>query len=146
MQQWFMAVGNKFVSWLLRSPFHGLVSRNMALISVQGKKTGRIYCFPVNYQRSADSVWVTSYKYRSWWKNLRNGAQVTIRIHGIDFVGQARVHETPAGVTEGLKTYFRLSPDTARFFSVKLDDDGSPDPVDLARIVPGRVVVEIKLS
>lgn len=146
MQQWFITVGNMIMTWLLRSPFHNLVSRNMALISVQGKKTGKLYRLPVNYQRSADSVWVTSYKYRRWWKNLRDGAQVTIRIQGIDFVGQAKVHETPAGVTDGLKTYFRMAPGAARYFSVKLDQDGNPDPADLARIVPGRVVIEIKLT
>jgi hypothetical protein len=100
----------------------------------------------VNYQKRADSVWLTSYKYRTWWKNLRDGAPVSIRIQGIDFKGLALVHESPSGVTKGLKTYFTLAPQAARYFSVKLDSAGQPDPTDLARIVPGRVVIEITLN
>ena len=146
MQQRFMAVGNKLISWLLRSPLHSFVSRNMALISVTGKVTGKTYQLPVNYQKSADTVWVTSYKYRNWWKNLRDGASVVIRIQGVDFHGQATVHETPTGVIEGLKAYFELAPEAARYFSVSLDTEGNPDPADLARIVPGRVVIEITLT
>jgi hypothetical protein len=145
MQQWFAKIGNGFMAWLLRSPLHPLISRSTALISVRGKKSGRSYRVPVNYQRSAETVLVTSYKYRSWWKNLRGGAPVVIRIQGVDFSGQAEVRESPQGVTEGLKSYFRLAPKTARYFSVSVDESGNPDPADLARIVPGRVVIEIKL-
>lgn len=146
MRQWFQKIGNSFMRWLLRSPLHGIVSKNVALISVRGKKTGQWYRVPVNYQRQAGTVWITSYKYRSWWKNLRGGASVIVRILGVDFNGRAEVHESPHGVTEGLKTYFRLAPEMARYFSVALDASGNPDPSDLARIVPGRVVIEITLE
>lgn len=146
MQAWFTKIGNRFMSWLLRSPLHFVISRNTALISVQGIKSGRWYRVPVNYQRSAETIWITSYKYRSWWKNLRGSAPVLIRIQGVDFNGQAEVHESPQGVTAGLKTFFRLAPETARYFSVALDQSGNPDSADLARIVPGRVVIEITLG
>jgi hypothetical protein len=146
MRQWFQAIGNKFMIWMLRSPLHGIVSKNMALISVTGKKTGHLYQLPVNYQREAETVWITSYKYRSWWKNLRGGSPVVVRIQGVDFNGQAEVHETPNAVSDGLRTYFRLAPGMARYFSVELDAQGTPDSSDLARIVPGRVVVQITLE
>jgi hypothetical protein len=122
------------------------MSKNTALISLKGRKSGRWYRLPVNYQRSGGTVLITSYKYRTWWKNIRGGAPVIIRIQGVDFKGQAVVHESPQGVTEGLKTFFRLAPGMARYFFVSLDEDGNPDPDDLARIVPGRVVVQISLE
>lgn len=146
MQNKFRSIGNWFMLRLLRSPIHGLVSGSMAAITVRGARSGRWYHVPVNYQRQADTIWVTSYKYRTWWKNLRGGAQVKIRIQGIEFEGQAVVHETPGEVGEGLRTYFHLAPQMARYFSVKLDEKGEPDPSDMQRIIPGRVVVEIKLQ
>lgn len=146
MRIWLTKIGNSFMSWILRSPLHSIISRNMALVSVQGKKTGQWYRLPVNYQRSGETVYMTSYKYRTWWKNLRGGAQVVIRIQGVDFNGQAHVHESPQGVTEGLKSYFKLAPESARYFSVSLNERGEPDPADLARIVPGRVVIEVTLE
>jgi hypothetical protein len=33
--------GNGFITWLLRSPFHGLLRKGMMLITVTGRKTGK---------------------------------------------------------------------------------------------------------
>lgn len=49
-----MSLGNGFMSGLLRSSLRGLVSGNMLLIGVTGRKTGRQYVTPVNYLRDGD--------------------------------------------------------------------------------------------
>jgi hypothetical protein len=41
--------GNDFMSWVLRSPLHGMLSNSMMLITVKGHKTGKEYTLPVNY-------------------------------------------------------------------------------------------------
>ena len=43
--------GYDFVAWLLRSPFHGMLSNGMMLITVSGRKTGKKYTTPVDYTR-----------------------------------------------------------------------------------------------
>ena len=35
--------GNDFITWVLRSPFHGMLSNGMMLITVTGRKTGKKY-------------------------------------------------------------------------------------------------------
>jgi len=33
--------GNDFMAWVLRSPFHGMLSNGMMLITITGRKTGK---------------------------------------------------------------------------------------------------------
>jgi|YNPBryBLVA2012_1023415.scaffolds.fasta_scaffold10173_3 deazaflavin-dependent oxidoreductase (nitroreductase family) len=138
--------GNGFMATLLRSPLHGFISKSMMLITVTGRKSGKTYSTPVNYLRSGDMLITTSYRERSWWRNLRGGAQVTVRVQGKDLTGQGEVIEDAAGVSAALAEYFRLRPGYARFFGVKLGADGQPDPDDLARATQTRVVVKIHLA
>jgi deazaflavin-dependent oxidoreductase (nitroreductase family) len=76
---------------LLRSPLHGLVSKRAMLITFSGRKTGRLYTTPVNYVRDGDTITVVSRSHRTWWRNLRGGAQVTVRVRGKDLKGVAEV-------------------------------------------------------
>ena len=39
--------GNDFMAWVLRSPFHGMLSKGMMLITITGRKTGKTYTTPV---------------------------------------------------------------------------------------------------
>jgi len=76
---------------LLRSPLHGLVSNRAMLISVSGRKSGRLYTTPVNYVRDGDTIAVVSRTHRTWWRNLRGGAPVAVRVEGKDLKGVAEV-------------------------------------------------------
>lgn len=48
----------RFMAWLLRSPFAGLVDGSVMLITVQGQRTGSAYPFPVQYARDGEEIWV----------------------------------------------------------------------------------------
>src|SRR5262245_25017771 len=65
-----------FMTWLLRSPLHGLLSSQVMLITVTGSVTGTRYTFPVNYVRDSGDLVVSSRVDRRWWRNLRGGAPV----------------------------------------------------------------------
>jgi deazaflavin-dependent oxidoreductase (nitroreductase family) len=84
---------NSTMKGMLRSPFHGLVSSSTMLITVSGRKSGRTYTTPVNYVRDGDTITVVSRKGRVWWRNLRGGARVTMRVRGKDLTGEAEVVE-----------------------------------------------------
>jgi hypothetical protein len=45
----------------------------------------------VNYVRDGDIITVISRRNRTWWRNLRGGAQVTVRVRGKDLKGVAEV-------------------------------------------------------
>lgn len=74
--------GNRAVAFLLRSPLHPIVSRHLALITVTGRRSGREYTFPVGYRRSGDRVTIAVGwpERKRWWRNLRPGAQVRLRL------------------------------------------------------------------
>ena len=42
---------NPMITWLLRSPLHGLVSKSIMLITYKGRKSSKEYTTPVNYLR-----------------------------------------------------------------------------------------------
>jgi deazaflavin-dependent oxidoreductase (nitroreductase family) len=83
------ALANGTMKVLLRSPLHGLVSERVMLISVSGRKSGRLYTTPVNYVRDGDTITVVSRTHRTWWRNLRGGAPVALRAEGKDLKGVA---------------------------------------------------------
>ena len=86
-------IGNPAVSLVLRSPLHPLVSRQLALITVTGRRSGHEYTFPVGYRRQGERVTVpVGWPERKlWWRNLRGGAPVRLLIRGEHHSGQAEV-------------------------------------------------------
>lgn len=47
---------NPIVKGLLRSPLHGLMSKNTMLIEFKGRKSGRMFTTPVSYHIEGDRV------------------------------------------------------------------------------------------
>lgn len=85
---------NRLVIRLLRSPFHRLLSRSVAVLTVTGRRSGRPLSLPVNYLREGDRVTVVAGRApeKTWWRNLgAEPAPVTLRLRGEDHVGAARL-------------------------------------------------------
>jgi hypothetical protein len=85
--------GNLAVALVLRSPLHPIASRQLALITVTGRRSGREYTFPVGYRRQGERVTIpVGWPERKlWWRNLRGGAAVRLRLRGHDHTGRAEV-------------------------------------------------------
>ncbi|MGZ4324235.1 MAG: nitroreductase/quinone reductase family protein [Solirubrobacteraceae bacterium] len=85
--------GNRAVAVLLRSPLHTLLSGQLALISVAGRRSGDSYTFPVGYLRVGDRVTIpVGWPARKvWWRNLRGGARVRLRMGNEERSGLANV-------------------------------------------------------
>jgi len=58
------------------------MSRNVVLLEVEGRTTGRLYLVPVNYRVFDGGISVLTYRYRKWWKNLRDGDETNIWLKG----------------------------------------------------------------
>ncbi|TET98080.1 MAG: DUF385 domain-containing protein [Anaerolineales bacterium] len=141
---------NTIVIWLLQSPFHGLMSRNTVLIGYDGRKTGKRYNVPVNFVRVAgedgDHLLITSERGRTWWRNLRGGSPVELRLQGTRLTATARTLEEIQEVEDGLMTYFVYAPGSTRYFNVGLDEGGGPRRNDVARVAQERVIIEVDLT
>lgn len=138
-------LGNWFMSWILRTPFHRLLSENVLLISVTGRKSGREYALPVNYQRAGDEIWITSRRERTWWRNLRGGAPVKLRLAGKMLRGRGEVFEEDVRVAKYMAEFLQRSPSLARYFGVGLDSEGKLRGEDVARAALERVMVRVKI-
>ena len=135
--------GNSFVTWMLKSPLHPLMGSTL-LLTVTGRKSGRKISVPVNYFRDGNDLWIVSKRDRTWWRNLKGSAPVSVRLQGHEFpaVGEAIVDD--ATVLSQLGQYVRMLPASARYLGVRLAD-GVPNADDLQRAANERVFVHICL-
>jgi len=140
---------NAIMAGLLRSPLHSFLSQNTMLMTYNGRKSGKVYSTPMNYIRvhepDGEVYLTTSYRQRKWWRNLRGGAEVTVRVQGRDLKARAEVAEAGAAVAEGLATFLGHVPAWAKYYQVKLNADGKPDAADVAEAARTRVIVRTRL-
>lgn len=71
---------NHIIPLVLRSPLHGLLSKNLLLLTYTGRKSGTQYMIPVTYFEDGGTILVFSNQ--RWWRNLRGGVPVTLRLRG----------------------------------------------------------------
>jgi len=93
-----------------------------------------------------ETLLTISYKRRTWWRNLRGGAAVTIRLRGKDINGQAKVIDDEVGVIEGLTAFIAGNPRTAHAFGIKVGLDGQPEPESLRQAARACVIVSTDLK
>lgn len=137
---------NPILTWLLRSPFHGMVSGGTMLITVTGRKSGKEITTPVNYIDMGEELLTVSFRRRTWWRNLRGGASVTLRLRGRDVRAHSVVIEVDEGVAEQLGAYFKRVPRYAKYLNVRLDEHGAPVAGDVLKSAKERVVILSRLA
>ena len=137
---------NPMIVWLLKSPFHFFISKGMLLITVTGRKSGKPISTPTNYLRDGDALWIISLRERTWWRNLRGGANVRVLLAGKSMEGRGQVFEEEKSVTQSLFEYYRKTPQTAKYVQISLDTAGLPVFEDCERAAQKMVVIKIDLS
>ena len=141
---------NSIIAWLLRSPFHPIISKNMLLLSYTGRKSGRRYSTPVNYVLMQDEngtyLLTTSLRSRNWWRNLRGGAPVSVDLQGKSIQAQAVVFEDPIQVTAYLKALYQSAPQYARYHQVAVDASGDVSAEAIERAAQGKVIIRTTLD
>ena len=129
---------------VLRSPVHGMVSKTVLLITFTGRKSGKTYTTPVDYSQDGDQV--TIFTHANWWKNLRGGAPVTLRIRGQELQGLAEpVAEDKQAIAAGLNVHLQKVPSDASFYGVTFDDQKKPRPEEVEKAAQTVVMVSIRL-
>src|SRR5579884_2877593 len=73
---------NPFVSAILRSPLHRLLSRRFMLLTVTGRRSGRTYRIPVGRHERNGALLVAADG--AWRHNLRDHAPFRLTIGGDD--------------------------------------------------------------
>jgi deazaflavin-dependent oxidoreductase (nitroreductase family) len=137
---------NPMMIWLLRSPFHGVVSKSVMLVSVTGRKSGRTISTPTNYLHDGNTLWFISWRDRKWWRNLRRGAKVRVLLAGKSMEGCAEVIEEEKAVAQSLLDYYRKIPQYAKYVGIGLDAAGLPVSADCERAAQKLLTVRIDLQ
>lgn len=135
--------GNDFVKFFLRTPLYVLIGNTM-LITVTGCKTGVKYTTPVGFYRDGEFLWVISSRDRTWWRNLRGGAEVELHIRGKDMQAFAEAILDEEAVATQVMEYVRRIPMSAKSLGVRMEN-GEPHPEDAARLAKERLFVKIRL-
>jgi deazaflavin-dependent oxidoreductase (nitroreductase family) len=136
---------NPLVIWLVRSPLHAILDRNTMVIVVTGRKSGKRYTIPVSYVRDGESLLVISQKNRRWWKNLRNGAPVTVILQGHALQGQGEVFTDVDMSANILLTILRQVPFYQRMLHLPLDANGQPEnPEAFRSAAEDHVIVRVQ--
>ena len=117
------------------------------LITFTGRKSGQSFTTPVSYVREGQAVRCFTGSYTAWWRNLRGGARVSLRIRGEEQQGHAEAITGDAKrIADTLTAFLGQLPRDAAYYDIALDADGTPDPADLERAAQEVVLVEIALD
>jgi hypothetical protein len=136
---------NPFVIALLRSPLHGLFDTHTMLITLTGRTSGKRYTFPVSSVYDGETLFVISRRDRTWWKNLRSGAQVTVLLRGHAWQARGASFTDTETVANDLLRIMQRIPAYQRLFHIKLDVTGQPEhPQELTRLAEERVIVRMR--
>lgn len=137
------AIGNFFIKAIVNSPFHPLLGDSFAVITLTGRKTGKIISTPVNVVRLDGVMTVISMRSRTWWRNLKNGQPAQLRHAGKRFPVHSEIVETPAAVSAGLGAYFAQYPGYTKYFNIHPGANGQPDPTELELVASERVLIRL---
>jgi len=139
-----MSLVNGVMKLILRSPLHGVASKSILLICFTGRKSGKTYTAPISY--STQGEYIVLVTNGNWWKNLRGGAAVNVRLRGQDRNGFAEaIAEDLAAITEGVQRHLEQIPGDAKFYGVSLDANRKPNPEQVARAAQKLVLIRIRL-
>ncbi len=139
-----MRLMNRIPSLVLRSPLHRVMSDGILMISFTGRRSGHLYTIPVNYLHHGSEVLLTTDS--PWWKNLRNGAPVVLRLRGRAVAGVAEPVTDEEAVGGAIAAMMARFPRYGRIIGVRRGPDGRPVPDELrAAIRNGRVLVRVHL-
>jgi hypothetical protein len=137
--------GNDFMSWVLRSPFHGMLSDGIMLLTVTGRQTGKKFTFPVGYYHESEYLWVITSRDRTWWKNLRGGAEVDLLLKRKPVTAFAEPELDEDAVEARMYEYLNHVPMAAKQLGVRMEN-GKPNAEDIGRTAKDRLFVRLRLK
>jgi deazaflavin-dependent oxidoreductase (nitroreductase family) len=121
---------NAVVRTLLQAPgISSGIGKQLVLINVVGRKSGKRYSVPVAYTRHEGSLLVgTPF---AWARNMRTGEPVEIVLQGKRRQADVQVIADEAGVVEAYDIICRDNRRFAKFNNIGIGADGAPSPGDL---------------
>jgi deazaflavin-dependent oxidoreductase (nitroreductase family) len=134
---------NPVMRAVLRSPVHRALDKNLMLLTVTGRKTGRTYTLPVGRHESPEGTFVLSAG-GSWRHNLHGGADVRVTLDGRERSAHAVLEEDLDRAAEVFKTMLDRS--GPRALAVKVNVDRAPTVAEIRPVLADRGVAYLTLA
>jgi hypothetical protein len=139
----FFKIINPTMRMLLRSPLHFFCSKSLMLITFTGRRSNKQFTTPVRYIHTENRIRCFTSAENQWWRNLRDGADVILRIEGKDaHYNASAIFNDPARVRQGLEDYLKVFPQDAAYHDIRLTRDKRLVSEDLDRASTMAVIVE----
>jgi hypothetical protein len=119
------------------------MSQQTMLLTLQGRKTGKIYTLVVTYVQDGQTVFVLSRA--NWWKNLRDGAEVLLQLRGKAIKGFAEPVFDQSLTEEKISQIVAMNAREAKYFSVVLDSQNRADPASVKLFAQHFILIRIRL-
>ena len=119
---------NPAMKALLHSPFHGILSKNLAIIRFKGRKSGKSFSTPVAYSR-LDEKTILVMTRSPWWKNLSNGQTAQLRLEGREYSAVPEIIQDNAIVWDNyISPLLQANPDPRRV-GIMVGEDATPQEI-----------------
>jgi deazaflavin-dependent oxidoreductase (nitroreductase family) len=135
--------GNFLIKSIVVSPFHVLLGNSFSVITVTGRKTGKLITTPVNTVTIDNCLSVISLRSRTWWRNLSGGQTAELHRAGKQIPVRGEIIKDPGEIVSNLQKYFIQYPGYARYFQVRTGQDGMPSQEDLKKVAEERVIIRL---
>ena len=133
---------NPIVRLILKSPFHFLISHQILLFRVVGRRSKKIFEIPASYAHINDSLVCVTLRENLWWKNFKDIETQEIYFKGKKINKNISINFTDnAFVRDKLKELIEHNPIDAFFAGVKLDKNKVPNSADLDKAAELHTVI-----
>jgi hypothetical protein len=136
----FFILINPAMRLLLASPLHWLLSSSVLLIRFRGRKSGREFTTPVRYIRSGPAIQCFTGRTNQWWRNMREGAEVSLVIKGLSAPYTMTAIQDPEKVATSLAKLLEQFPQDAPYYEI-VSPKGSPISEAQLRSAAARTVL-----
>lgn len=131
---------------LLRSPLHGLLSRDLLVLEYTGAKTRQRRVLPLSYVEHESRLYLCT-RNSLWWRNLRTEPAVEVWLRGRRVGATALVVEpSSAEARDALRAFLARNPRTGEILYDVKSAAGRPSEEDVAREAPRSVVVRLEIA
>jgi hypothetical protein len=133
---------NPFVRVILKSPIHFILSHQILLFRVIGRKSKRIYEIPASYAHINDALVCVTLRENLWWKNFIDIEDQEIYFKGKKINKKISINYSDDNfVRTKLKELIEHNPIDAFFAGVKLDRNKVPNSEDLDKAAKLHTVI-----
>jgi|TARA_B100001113_G_scaffold348686_1_gene342909 hypothetical protein len=133
---------NPFVRVILKSPIHFILSHQILLFRVIGRKSKKIYEIPASYAHINDALVCVTLRENLWWKNFIDIEDQEIYFKGKKINKKISINFSDDNfVRTKLKELIEHNPIDAFFAGVKLDRNKVPNSEDLDKAAKLHTVI-----